>query len=152
MYVQEGSAMRTSEQGKDFIKACEGCCLSTYKCPGGKLTIGYGHTGADVSAGMEIDLERAEELFATDLACAESHVKRLVAVELTQGQFDALVSFAFNLGVRRLSRSTLLHKLNLGDYTGAANEFERWVYSGGKICAGLQKRRMAEKEMFLGTF
>ena len=79
----------------------------------------------------------------------ESDVSNLVKVKLTQGQFDALVSFAYNLGARALSTSTLLQKLNAGDYTGAADEFPRWNKAGGKVLPGLTWRREAERALFL---
>ncbi len=141
--------MKTSEDGKIFIKEKEGLRLEAYRCSAGVLTIGYGHT-AGVVSGMKIDLAQAEKFFLDDLEQkAESVVNRLVKVPLTQGQYDALVSFTFNLGAGNLMKSTLLRLLNAGDYAGAAGQFERWVKSGGKVTAGLVKRRKEEKEMFL---
>lgn len=141
--------MKTSENGKRFIKEKEGLRLEAYRCSAGVLTIGYGHT-AGVVPGMKIDLMQAEKFFLEDLQeKAEAVVNRLVKVPLTQGQYDALVSFTFNLGAGNLMKSTLLKLLNAGDYGGAAGQFERWNKSGGKITAGLVKRRKEEKEMFL---
>ncbi|EDH9820259.1 TPA_asm: lysozyme, partial [Salmonella enterica subsp. enterica serovar Typhimurium] len=85
----------------------------------------------------------------TGLVGYENDVSRLVKVKLTQGQFDALVSFAYNLGARTLSSSTLLRKLNSGDYAGAADEFLRWNKAGGKVLNGLTRRREAERALFL---
>lgn len=142
--------MKTSEAGKIFIKEKEGLRLEAYRCSAGVLTIGYGHTGGDVDPGMKITPEQAEVYFLKDLENkAERYVNRYVKVKLTQGQFDALVSFTFNLGAGNLLKSTLLKLLNTGDYAGAAEQFERWTKSGGKITPGLVKRRREEKEMFL---
>ena len=141
--------MKTSEEGKKFIKEKEGLRLEAYRCSGGILTIGYGHT-AGVVPGMIINKIQAEKFFLEDLEQkAEAIINRLVKVQLTQGQYDALVSFVFNLGAGNLMKSTLLKLLNAGDYTGAAEQFERWNKSGGKVTAGLVKRRAEEKQMFL---
>lgn len=141
--------MKTSEEGKRFIKEKEGLRLEAYRCSGGILTIGYGHT-AYVVPGMIINKIQAEKFFLEDLEQkAEAIINRLVKVPLTQGQYDALVSFVFNLGAGNLMKSTLLKLLNAGDYTGAAEQFERWNKSGGKVTAGLVKRRAEEKQMFL---
>ncbi|EBG9759466.1 lysozyme, partial [Salmonella enterica] len=96
-----------------------------------------------------IDEATAERLLKTGLVGYENDVSRLVKVKLTQGQFDALVSFAYNLGARTLSTSTLLRKLNAGDYAGAADEFLRWNKAGGKVLNGLTRRREAERALFL---
>lgn len=141
--------MKTSEEGKRFIKEKEGLRLEAYRCSGGILTIGYGHT-AGVVPGMIINKIQAEKFFLEDLEQkAEAIINRLVKIPLTQGQYDALVSFVFNLGAGNLMKSTLLKLLNAGDYTGAAEQFERWNKSGGKVTAGLVKRRAEEKQMFL---
>ena len=141
--------MKTSEEGKRFIKEKEGLRLEAYRCSGGILTIGYGHT-AGVVPGMTINKFQAEKFFLEDLEqTAECVVNRLVKVPLTQGQYDALVSFTFNLGAGNLMKSTLLKLLNARDYAGASEQFERWVKSGGKVTAGVVKRRMEEKKMFL---
>jgi GH24 family phage-related lysozyme (muramidase) len=97
---------------------------------------------------MTIKQETAERLLKTGLVSYESDVSRLVKVGLTQGQFDALVSFTYNLGARSLSTSTL-RKLNAGDYAGAADEFLRWNKAGGKVLNGLTRRREAERALFL---
>ena len=119
----------------------------------GVWTIGYGWTqpvdGKLIRSGMSIKQETAERLLKTGLVSYESDVSRLVKVALTQGQFDALVSFTYNLGARSLSTSTLLRKLNAGDYSGAADEFLRWNKAGGKVLNGLTRRREAERALFL---
>ena len=145
--------MQTSEKGIALIKEFEGCKLTAYQDSVGVWTIGYGWTqpvdGKPIRAGMTIKQETAERLLKTGLVSYESDVSRLVKVGLTQGQFDALVSFTYNLGARSLSTSTLLRKLNAGDYAGAANEFLRWNKAGGKVLNGLTRRREAERALFL---
>ncbi|EQA1588789.1 lysozyme [Enterobacter hormaechei] len=145
--------MQTSENGIALIKEFEGCKLTAYQDSVGVWTIGYGWTqpvdGKPIRAGMTIKQETAERLLKTGLASYESDVSRLVKVGLTQGQFDALVSFTYNLGSRSLSTSTLLRKLNAGDYAGAADEFLRWNKAGGKVLSGLARRREAERALFL---
>jgi GH24 family phage-related lysozyme (muramidase) len=127
--------MQTSDKGIALIKQFEGC--KPHRVPGQRRvwTIGYGWTqpvdGKPIRAGMTIKQETAERLLKTGLVSYESDVFRLVKVGLTQGQFDALVSFTYNLGARSLSTSTLLRKLNAGDYAGVADEFLRWNKAGG---------------------
>ncbi|WP_433647466.1 lysozyme [Kosakonia pseudosacchari] len=145
--------MQTSEKGVALIKSFEGLSLTAYKDSVGVWTIGYGWTqlvdGKPISAGMIIKQDTAERLLKTGLVSYESDVSKLVKVKLNQGQFDALVSFAYNLGSRSLSTSTLLRKLNAGDYAGAADEFPRWNKAGGQVLAGLSRRREAERALFL---
>jgi len=146
--------MQTSDKGIALLKEFEGCKLTAYQDSVGVWTIGYGWTqpvdGKPIRAGMTINQETAERLLKTGLVSYESDVSRLVKVSLTQGQFDALVSFTYNLGARSLSTSTLLRKLNAGDYAGAADEFLRWNKAGGKVLNGLTRRREAERALFLG--
>lgn len=148
--------MITSEKGIRLIKQFEGCRLTAYPDPGtggDPWTIGYGWThpvdGKPVKRGMTIDQQTADRLLKTGLVGYENDVLKVVRVKLTQGQFDALVSFAYNVGSRALSTSTLLKKLNAGDIKGAADEFLRWNKSGGKVLPGLTNRRKAELEVFL---
>lgn len=145
--------MQTSEKGIALIKQFEGCRLTAYQDSVGVWTIGYGWTrpvdGVPVRSGMTIKQEVAERLLKTGLVSYEKDVSKLVKVKLAQGQFDALVSFAYNLGARALSTSTLLKRLNAGDYRGAADEFLRWNKAGGKVLAGLTRRREAERALFL---
>jgi len=145
--------MQTSEKGIALIKQFEGCKLTAYQDSVGVWTIGYGWTqpvdGKPIRAGMTIKQETAERLLKTGLVSYESDVSRLVKVGLTQGQFDALVSFTYSLGARSLSTSTLLLKLNAGDYAAAADEFLRWNKAGGKVLNGLTRRREAERALFL---
>ncbi|WP_101706491.1 lysozyme [Enterobacter kobei] len=145
--------MQTSDKGIALIKQFEGCKLTAYQDSVGVWTIGFGWTqpvdGKPIRAGMTIKQETAERLLKTGLVSYESDVSRLVKVGLTQGQFDALVAFTYNLGARSLSTSTLLRKLNAGDYTGAAAEFMSWNKAGGKVLNGLTRRREAERALFL---
>lgn len=148
--------MQTSPNGIVLIKKFEGCRLTAYPDPGtgsAPWTIGYGWThqvdGKPVRPGMTIDQATADRLLKTGLVSYENDVLKLVRVKLTQGQFDALVSFAYNVGSRALSTSTLLKKLNVGDIKGAADEFLRWNKAGGKVMPGLTNRRKAERDVFL---
>lgn len=144
---------KTSNTGLDLIKSFEGFSANAYPDPahGWKVpTIGYGTT-AGVKMGDTITKERAEELLREDVKRFEGYVDRLVKVPLTQGMFDALVSFTYNLGTGALEKSTLLDQLNRGDYDGAAEQFGRWVKAGGKTLAGLVRRRAAERALFEGA-
>ena len=148
--------MQTSEKGIKNIKDFEGCSLTAYPDPGtggAPWTIGYGWThpvdGKPVKPGMKIDMKTADRLLRTGLVSFENDVLKVVKVKLTQGQFDALVSFAYNVGSRALSTSTLLKTLNDGDVQGAADEFLRWNKAGGKVLNGLTRRREAERALFL---
>lgn len=141
-------AFTTSQAGIDLIKSFEDCRLTAYQDSVGVWTIGYGHTNG-VYAGMTITQAQAEEFLRSDLKTAENAVNGKVTYPITQNMFDALVSLTFNIGTGNFGSSTLLKKLNQGDINGAANEFDRWVYAGGKVEPGLVRRRAAEKEMFL---
>ncbi len=141
--------MKISQKGIDLVKSFEGLELKAYKDSVGILTIGWGSTGSHVTAGMTITKEQAEQLLKKDLERFERGVSDLVKVPLNQNQFDALCSFAFNLGLGNLKSSTLLEKLNSLDYQGAANEILRWNRAGGKVLAGLTRRRIAERDLFL---
>lgn len=140
--------MQISQAGLDLIKKFEGFEPEAYLCPAGIWTIGYGHTG-DVAEGQTITEEEAEELLRHDVAFAEDAVTDYVEGDLTQGQFDALVCFVFNIGAGAFRDSTLLRLLNQGDSEGAAEQFLRWNKAGGKVLAGLTRRREAERELFL---
>ena len=142
--------MKTSLKGIALIKEYEGLRLGAYLCSAGVLTIGYGHTGG-VKEGDLITEQKAEQLLQDDLKKFENGVLRLVRVPLAQNQFDALVSFAFNLGVGNLGKSTLLKMLNDRDYKGAAGQFIRWNKAAGKELAGLTRRRLAESALFLSA-
>lgn len=141
--------MKTSQKGIDLIKKFEGTVLKVYKDAVGLPTIGIGHLIKKGEVFTTITQQQAEELLAKDLKQFEEGINTSIKVALTQNQFDALVSFAFNLGMGNVNSSTLLRKLNAGDIQGAANEFVRWNRAGGKVLNGLTRRRLAEKELFL---
>nr|WP_241389545.1 lysozyme [Serratia proteamaculans]ANV21598.1 Mur1 [Serratia proteamaculans]ULG13358.1 Mur1 [Serratia proteamaculans]ULG13571.1 Mur1 [Serratia proteamaculans]ULG13683.1 Mur1 [Serratia proteamaculans]ULG15134.1 Mur1 [Serratia proteamaculans] len=134
--------------GLKLIKHFEGLRLRAYQCSANVWTIGYGHT-AGVGPDDVITEEQAISFLRQDVAESERAVNQYVHVPLTQNQFDALVSFVFNLGVGNFRTSTLLKKLNAGDYDGAAQEFGRWIHAGGKALPGLVRRREAESALFL---
>lgn len=140
--------MKISEKGVAFIADHEGTVLRAYRDSVGILTVGVGHTGPDVQPGTVVTREQAMKLLAGDVYEAEHSVNSLVKVGLNQNQFDALVSFVFNVGGSAFGKSTLLKKLNAGDYEGASKEFSRWNKAGGKELLGLTKRRLAEARLF----
>lgn len=147
--------MKISDAGLSLIRTFEGVRTSAYKCPAGIWTIGYGHT-SNVTKDMRITQKEAECLLLSDLAYFEKAVTNLIKdVPCTQSQFDALVCFAFNVGVNALAASTLLKKFKLGDIRGAADEFLKWnkatspdTYKKIEI-KGLTLRRQAERRLFL---
>lgn len=134
-------------KGLDIVKEAEGLRLSAYLCPAGIPTIGYGHTKG-VKLGDTCTKEQAEEWLENDFFMAKNDVRAVVKVPLRENQLDALASFVFNLGVRKLIQSTLLKKLNAGDYSGAAAEFDKWVFAGKVKLNGLIKRRAKERQLF----
>lgn len=140
--------MNISSNGLDLIKEFEGCCLRAYICAAGVLTIGYGSTGPHVKSGMTISQKEAEELLLKDIAKREKGVSEMVKVNLNQGQFDALVSFSYNVGLNALKESTLLRLLNAGQNEGAASQFSLWVKAGAITLKGLVRRRAAEESLF----
>jgi lysozyme len=140
-------AMRTSQRGIEMIKQHEGLRLKAYLDPANVWTIGWGHTHR-VHPGQQITLEQAQAFLAIDIAVAEDCVNRNVTVALTQSQFDALVSFVFNLGCGSLRRSTLLRHLNGGSHALASKEFTRWNKAAGRVLRGLVRRREEEQMMF----
>lgn len=139
---------KTGSMGINLIKYYEGLRLKAYQDTGGVWTIGYGHTKG-VKKGMVITEERAEELLREDLLEAEQAVYQLVPYGLAQHQFDALVSFVFNVGKNAFKKSTLLRLMLIGDILGASQQFGRWVYDNGKKLNGLIERREAERKLFL---
>lgn len=152
---------------KTAIKGHEGFSLVAYPDPaspkakakragkphaglsGSPWTVGWGHTGPEVVEGYTVTLAKAEEDLSSDLRTAEGYVNKLVKVKLTQNQFDALVSFVYNVGGGNFQSSTLLAKLNAGDYAGAAEQFKRWNKAKGEVLAGLVTRREEERVLFL---
>ncbi|TNI52945.1 lysozyme [Aeromonas dhakensis] len=147
--------MKTSQQGGvTVMHHFENCKLKAYPDPGSKngepWTIGWGHTGPEVKPGLVWTQAQADAAFLEDLHRFERDVGSLVKVPLTQGQFDALVSFAYNVGLASLNKSTLLSLLNVGDYAGAALQFHRWNKNDGQVMRGLTRRRAAEEGLFNG--
>jgi lysozyme len=142
--------MNIGTKGLDLIRFFEGLELNAYQCAAGVWTIGYGHT-KDVQQGMTISEARANEMLAEELNEYESYINGLVTVELNQDQFDAMVSWVYNLGVGNLKASTLLKVLNAGDYDGVPAQMMRWNKAGGKVLEGLTKRRQAEADLFCGN-
>lgn len=140
--------MKISPDGLALIKHYEGCRLEAYRCAAGVLTIGYGSTGPHVKQGMKITQAEADQLLSKDIVRFERAVKSL-ANKTSQAQFDALVSFAFNVGEGALRSSTLLKLHNQGLYIDAANQFPRWNKAGGRALLGLTRRREAEKKLYL---
>lgn len=141
--------MKTSQQGVDLIKHFEGCELEAYLCPSYVWTIGYGHT-FNVKEGDVIDQEAAEALLIEDLEEFEGYVKSMVATQLKQHQFDALVSWTFNLGPGNLKESTMLNRINYGPLSDVPFQMCRWTRSGGRVLEGLVKRRKAESLLWEG--
>jgi lysozyme len=160
---------KTSPAGVDLVAAHEGCELKSYKDASTPpiWTVGYGHTGPSVGPLTRITQLQAEQFLAEDLATFEQIVTNAVTVPLTQGQFDSLVSFCYNTGPGlpdhkdgfvwlkgrdvngQPQHSTLLRKLNAGDYVGCANEFPKWVHAGAGALSGLVERRTEERALFL---
>lgn len=136
-----------SRAGQDLTKRFESCRLMAYQDQVGVWTIGWGHTFG-VTQGMTCTQVEADAWLQEDEAAAIKDVNTHVKVPLTQCEFDALVDFAFNVGRGALNNSTLLKDLNAGDYHAAAKEFERWDHAGGKVVAGLLRRRQAEEAEF----
>jgi len=157
--------MRTSKFGREMITKLEGFMLRPYRDPVGYWTIGVGHlfTKSELSSGKVliggknvvwregITEEQVDDLLSQDLARFEDAVRK-VEVPLTQNQFDALVSFAFNVGTGAFARSTLLSKLNQGHYDQVPAQLRRWVFAGGRVLKGLVKRRETEVAMWNGTY
>ena len=147
--------MKVSPEGIAMMHKFEGCKLEAYPDPktgGDPWTIGWGHTGAEVKKGLVWTQQKADDVFISDLVRFENDVMSLVKVKLTQGQFDALVSFAYNCGsdiddddkAEGLGDSTLLKLLNAGKYDAARDQLARWISKGTPVEAGLRNRRNAE--------
>jgi lysozyme len=146
-----------SIEGLKLIKKFEAFKGKPYYCPAGKLTVGYGHVIKEGEKFDKLDKNQAEQLLREDAGIAENIVEKYVRVDLSQGQYDALCSFVFNVGEERFRKSTLLKRLNREDYEGAAKAFSNWVYAKeitekGEIkvkkLKGLEKRRRAEEALF----
>lgn len=142
--------MGISEEGKNLIKKFEGCELEAYRCAAGVWTIGYGHI-KDVSRGMTITQSEADEMFNHEIKEYETYVNTAVTVPLSQNQFDAIVSWVFNLGNGNLQASTMLKVINSGDHAGVPAQIKRWNKAGGKVLDGLVRRREAEALLYQGA-
>ena len=151
--------LKLSPAGANLIKHFEGCLkkhedhYKAYKCPANVWTIGWGsthHGGHDIGSTTRWTLEECDRAFLRDMASFERDVHKLVKVPLEQYQFDALVSFTYNVGASNLGKSTLLKKINAHDFTGAAHEFKKWNKANGKVLAGLTRRRNSESLLFQG--
>ena len=145
-----------NERGIEMVKSFEGLALRPYVCAGGVNSVGYGATRSSTGGPIGLDMEpiseaeaEAEALLIRDLESSEGWVSRLIKTALTENQYSALTSFTFNVGAGALQRSTLRMKLNRSEYQGAADEFPKWRIAGGRILAGLVRRRAAEKALFL---
>ena len=150
---------KLTKAGATLIHHFEGCLkkegdkYKAYTCPAGVLTIGHGHTnhhGRQFNATTRWTREECDRAFAEDMQGFEKAVRRLVTVPLTAHQYDALVSFTYNVGEGNLAKSTLLKCVNRGDHKQAAKEFARWNKGGGKVLAGLTRRRASEALLYQG--
>jgi len=143
-YSLKGAALTES------FEAAAGPSLVAYadKLAGGKPTVGWGHTGPDVVVGAVWTRAMCEEALMNDIHWASNVVNSLVHISLTQGEFDALVDFCYNVGSGNFASSTMLKLLNTNCLAAAANEFEKWSRAKGVVVAGLLRRRLAEKTEF----
>jgi lysozyme len=141
--------MQISQEGLSLIKKFEGCELEAYKCAAGVWTIGYGSTKG-VKEGDTITQEGADKLLTEEMHEYEGYINDMVTVDLKQNEFDALVSWVFNLGPSNLSSSTLLNRLNNKMFDDVPNQIKRWNKAGGEVLQGLVRRREAEALLFEG--
>jgi lysozyme len=140
--------MKINQAGLNIVKEFEGLRLSAYKCPAGVWTIGYGHTEG-VTRGMQITKEEAEDLLRHDLQLFENGVKRFIGDAPTnENQFSAFVSLAYNIGITAFGKSSALREHKSGNYELAANKIMLWNKAGGKVLAGLIRRRKAESKLY----
>jgi lysozyme len=145
--------MNMTKEGLALIKRYEGLRVAAYQDAAGVWTIGYGHTsmaGApDVRRGMTISDTEAEAIFARDVAEFANAVAKVVKVELSPAQFSALVSFAYNVGIGGLKKSSVLAAINAGDFEAVPRRLNLWIKAGGRVLPGLVKRRAAEAALFM---
>ena len=142
--------MKMSKEGLSLIKKFEGCEYNAYKCAADVWTIGYGHT-ADVKEGDLVSQQEADKMLEEDVKIFEEEVLKAVTVPLHQHQFDALVSWTFNLGGANLNASTMLKVINSSAYEDVPHQIKRWNKAGGKVLEGLTRRRLAESLLFEGN-
>ena len=151
MTVSGGSlGMQISLTGLAHIKGWEGFKANVYLDSAGKHTIGYGHLIKPTESFTTITIQQATALLMSDLQTAEAAVNRLVKVRLNQYQYDALVSFVFNVGAGNFAQSSLLKFVNSGNFTEVKKQFGRWIYAGGKVVTGLINRRLADAKLWGG--
>jgi lysozyme len=148
--------MKVSNKCLEMLAHHEGVRRKPYRCPAGLWTVGVGHLIGDGhslpdSWNRTFSLEEVYAILAADVTRFERGVERYITVPLTQGQFDALVSFAFNLGLGTLQKSTLRQKLNRGDKDGAITSLLKYNKAGGKVLKGLDLRRKSEAALFMST-
>lgn len=143
--------MKISKLGLDLIKFFEGFSAVPYLCQGGYWTIGYGHKLLRGETLREVTKDQALDILKADVNETEIALQRLIFVDLKQHQYDALVSFVYNIGTGAFQRSTLRQKLHREEFEAAAEEFLRWTFASGKLSKGLAKRREAERKLFLGV-
>lgn len=141
--------MQLGAAGKALIQSFESCRLEAYQDERGVWTIGYGHTGPEVVKGYSCSQAQADSWFLQDTGFACRAVNSGVTVRITQNEFDALVSFTFNVGAGSLAHSTMLRMLNASNYQGAADQFAVWNHVNGQVDAGLTRRRAAEQALFV---
>jgi lysozyme len=132
-----------------FVGQFEGCSLTAYRCPAGVLTIGFGHTGNDVYEGEAITQDEADALLADDLTTFARQIAPLVDVKVTEGQYIAMLSLAYNIGIGNFRRSSVLRLTNAGAKLQAAQSFLLWNRAGGQVLKGLVRRRKAESREYL---
>ena len=143
--------MKISTEGIALIKGFEGCRLQSYQCSAGVWTVGYGHTGKEVKKGMVISQQQADEWLIVDCNRVLQMLRDTIRVPIRQNQLDALVSLGFNIGTEALRKSTLMSLVNRNpDDLNIPEQFERWVYAGGKVVNGLVRRRKAEGRLYAG--
>lgn len=140
--------MKLGPKGAALIKSFEGCKLEAYKDGGGVWTIGWGHTGPHIGPDIVWTQEEADSVFLSDVEKFEDCVEAAIEREVTQEQFDAMVSLAFNIGCKAFLGSTLVRLVNGGNVDAAAGQFVRWNKDNGQVIAGLTRRRLAEEQLF----
>lgn len=141
-------AREVNEAGVRLVQEFEGCRLDAYRCPAGIPTIGYGATGPDIRMGMVWTQEEAEARLIEDVQRFADAVERALTVDVSDNEFAAMVSLAFNIGAGAFRKSTLLRLVNDGHFEAAAQQFERWNRAGGRVMVGLTRRRRAERALF----
>lgn len=142
--------MKASKKAEDLIKRFESCRLTAYKCPAGIWTIGWGTTGLGVKEGLTITQKTADSMLKAHIEDISLDLTDIFGKTLEQNEFDAIVSFVYNIGLGAFKKSTMCHLLLEKKMAQAALEFDRWVFIRGERSRGLTKRREAEKELFLG--